>query len=52
MQQGDPAGPAAFALAVDEIASAVASPLNVWYLNDATIGGPIESVVSDLTTSQ
>ena len=49
VQQGDPAGPAAFALAVDEIARMVASPLNVWYLDDATIGGPVESVVSDLT---
>ena len=48
VQQGDPIGPILFALAVDLIASGVASELNVWYLDDATIGGSPESVLSDV----
>ena len=32
-QQGDPAGPAIFSLAVDEIARDVTAPLNIWYLH-------------------
>ena len=43
LQQGDPLGPAAFALAVDPCASAVTAPLNVWYLDDRTIAGPADS---------
>ena len=31
VQQGDPLGPAMFALAVDPCARAVTEPLNVWY---------------------
>ena len=41
-------GPVLFALAVDEIARSVRSPINIWYLDDATIGGPAESVCEDL----
>ena len=48
VQQGDPIGPLLFALAVDQIASGVDSQLNVWYLDDATIGGSPESVLRDV----
>ena len=48
VQQGDPLGPILFALAVDEIARSVRSPINIWYLDDATIGCPVESVCEDL----
>ena len=48
VQQGDPIDPLLFALAVDQIASGVRSELNVWYLDDATIGGSPESVISDV----
>ena len=48
VQQGDPLGPAAFALAVDPCARAVAAPLNVWYLDDGTIAGPVDIVAADL----
>ena len=48
VQQGDPLGPVLFALAVVEIARSVRSPINIWYLDDATIGGPAESVCEDL----
>ena len=48
VQQGDPLGPAMFAYSVDEIARSVRSPINIWYLDDTTIGGPVESVCEDL----
>ena len=41
-------GPLLFALAVDQIANGVDSELNVWYLDDATIGGSPESFLSDV----
>ena len=37
-----------FALTVDEIARSVRSPINIWFLDDATIGGPVESICEDL----
>ena len=49
IQQGDPLGPALFALAVDKIAKDVSSVLNIWYLDDATIGGQTSSVFNDAT---
>ena len=48
IQQGDPAGPAVFSLAVDQIARSASSPLNLWYLDDATLGGPLEVVCRDI----
>ena len=48
VQQVDPLGPILFAMAVDEIARSVRSPINIWYLDDATIGGPVESACEDL----
>ena len=48
VQQGDPTGHLLFALAVDQIDSGVESELNVWYIDDATIGGSHESVLSDV----
>ena len=48
VQQGDPIGPLLFAIAVDQIASGVDSELNVWYLDDATIGGSPDSVLSEV----
>ena len=39
IQQGDPFGPALFLLPVDKIAKKVSSELNIWCLDDATIGG-------------
>ena len=37
-----------FTLAVKEIARSVRSPINIWYLYDATIGGAVECVCEDL----
>ena len=49
IQQGDPLGPALFALADDKIAKNVSLELNIWYLDDATIGGQSSSVFNDAT---
>ena len=40
VQQGDPLGPVLFDRVVDDIARSVKSPVNIWYLDDATIDGP------------
>ena len=50
VQQGDPLGPAFFALAIDGCARSLKAPLNIWYLDDATIAGPAETVAEDLRT--
>ena len=44
----NPHGPVLFALADAKIARSVRSPINIWYLDDATIGGPVECVCEDL----
>ena len=48
IQQGEPIGPALFALLVDEAARGVQSEFNVWYLDDATLGDSPERVYDDL----
>ena len=48
VQQGNQLGLVLFALAVDEIAKSVRSSINIWYLDDATIDGPLESVCEGL----
>ena len=48
IQQGDPIGPALFALSVDEAGRGVQSEFNVWYLDDATLGDSPERVQDDL----
>ena len=50
VQQGDPLGPMLFCLVVDKLAKSLESPLNLWYLDDATLGGSPESVLEDFTT--
>ncbi|KAF0300891.1 Ubiquitin carboxyl-terminal hydrolase 38 [Amphibalanus amphitrite] len=50
VQQGDPLGPAAFAIAIDSCARAVSAPLNIWYLDDATLAGPASAVAADIAT--
>ncbi|CAE1316405.1 unnamed protein product [Acanthosepion pharaonis] len=48
IQQGDPLGPLLFAMAIDGVARSIASPFNIWYLDDATLWGSIEAVAADL----
>ena len=45
VQQGDPLGLRLFALAVNDIAHSFGTPLSIWHLDDAKIGGPPESVI-------
>lgn len=49
-QQGDPMGPAIFSLAIHPIIKTLNSKLNVWYLDDGTLGGEADTVLSDLQT--
>ena len=48
VQQGDPLGPLLFALAVDPVAQSLQSPMNVWFLDDATLAGPASTVARDI----
>ena len=48
LQQGDPSGPAVFSLAGQPAISTVTSPLNVWFLDDGTLGGGIDGICADL----
>ena len=48
IQQCDPLGPVLFAMTVDEVASSLSTEINIWYLNDATLGGPAKSVFADV----
>jgi hypothetical protein len=50
VQQGDPLGPALFALAIHPIVQDIESEFNCWYLDDGTIGDHPEKVERDLAT--
>ncbi|XP_049871788.1 uncharacterized protein LOC126370808 [Pectinophora gossypiella] len=47
-QQGDPLGPLIFSLAIHKAVESLKSPLNIWYLDDGTIGGPQDVVARDI----
>ncbi|KAI5635791.1 reverse transcriptase (RNA-dependent DNA polymerase) domain-containing protein [Phthorimaea operculella] len=47
-QQGGPLGPLVFSLAIQKTITELKSPLNIWYLDDGTIGGKPEVVEQDL----
>lgn len=54
IQQGDPLSSLLFSLAVDDVAKTADTDINVWYLDDATLGGPLELVtrnIQRITTS-
>ena len=48
LQQGDPLAPPLFCLAINSLVSSLTSPLNVWFLDDGTLGGPATNVLHDL----
>ncbi|GAU97086.1 hypothetical protein RvY_08441 [Ramazzottius varieornatus] len=50
VQQGDPLGPLLFCLATRSLSKSLTSPFNLWYLDDATLGGTLEQVSADLQT--
>lgn len=47
-QQGDPLGPLIFCLAMHKAISDLSSTLNIWYLDDGTIGGRPDTILEDL----
>jgi len=46
VQQGDPLGPALFALVIHEVTSTIKADLNIWYLDDGCIGGEPQTVLT------
>lgn len=47
-QQGDPLGPLGFSLAIHPLVEKLVSKLNVFYLDDGTLGDDFENVLNDL----
>ncbi|OQV22928.1 hypothetical protein BV898_03354 [Hypsibius exemplaris] len=52
VQQGDPLGPLLFCLVTRDLSRSMQSPLNSWYLDDATVSGAMNVVVEDLRRVQ
>ena len=50
IQQGDPFGPALFSLGIDEITREIDTELNVWYLDDGTLGDSPDKVIANVTS--
>ena len=48
VQQGNPLGPLLSCLTIHELVTSLKSELNVFFLDDGTLGGPIEDVQADL----
>jgi len=49
LQQGDPLGPTLFCLPIQPLISTLESELNVWFLDDGTLGGDLKNTcLSDL----
>ena len=42
--KGDPLGPTLFSLVIHSLVTSIISGLNLWYLDDATIGGNVSQV--------
>lgn len=47
VQQGDPLGPLLFCLTTHSIVSSLSSELKFFYLDDGTIGGPLDTILAD-----
>jgi len=50
VQQGDPLGPMLFCMSTMKLAKRMVSELNLWYLDDGTIGGELSDILHDLDT--
>ena len=48
VQQGDPLGPLLFCLSILDMISRLTSIFKAFYLDDGTLGGPVEDVLRDL----
>ena len=47
-QQGDPLGPLLFSNTIHPLISSLTALLNIGYLDDLTLGGPIDTLASDV----
>jgi hypothetical protein len=47
VQQGDPLGPLLYSLASFKLARGVSCELNIWYLDDGSIGGDVDTLLQD-----
>ncbi len=52
VQQGDPLGPLLFCMAINPLVKQLESPLNIWYLDDGNLGGPIDVIMKDVARVQ
>ena len=52
VQQGDPIGPLLFCITIHKMVSQLESAFNVWYLDNGTLGGMEQELVSALETIQ
>ena len=50
VQQGDPLGPLLFCMATLSLVKQMKSELNIWYMDDGTLGGDAENLVTDFLT--
>ena len=50
VQQGDPLGSLCFALGIDPVIQSLKSRINMWYLDDGTLAGPLTQVLEDAKT--
>lgn len=48
VQQGDPLGPALFCLSIQNLVKKITTEYNCWYLDDGSIGGDADSVLTSL----
>jgi len=48
-QQGDPLGPLEFCMAIHPLLESLITPLNVGYMDDLTLAGPIDDVEHDIS---
>lgn len=49
-QQGDPCGPPLFCVGIEDMTNSIASVVNLWYLDDGTLGGEPQVVHDDVKT--
>ena len=47
-QQGDPLGPLLFCAAAQKLARLMKSKLNLWYMDDGSLGGEVDVLIEDL----
>ena len=52
VQQGDPLGPFLFSLATMDLVNSCQSELKIFYLDDGTLGGDLETVLNDYKSIQ